>query len=346
MSTIKGQQQQAGYLENSPERREQQVADIQLEIRRAFEVASTIEKALRIEGGESLPQFLIRVTNKLVESINLYIYQGAKYEYGKHCRSPSINVFISRFPDSSDASCLVVVDNIVYVRAKGFEPNVIAWVKAEGFESSSVASRVSACLAKSGFAIDDPGIKNGVVYTAYREIEDVSPELMADALHSVLNNAWGVARKEDIVCYFEYQNEHVFEDDEYMFRGRKLSGKQDLIFCLRQLLSQKPQLVSLGLVDQDRKSLLRVTRPSRESFALTLETWRLTDHQKQRAADIFEKATYTLDTAHTSPSSQETSWIGQHHPDNMEAVICKILAVLETDVESGDVYAQLHIPFV
>jgi hypothetical protein len=61
--------QQTERGSTSPELRKEQVANIQIEIGRAFEVASAIEKAIRVAGGEGLRQFLARLGPYRTKSI-------------------------------------------------------------------------------------------------------------------------------------------------------------------------------------------------------------------------------------------------------------------------------------
>ena len=119
-----------------------------------------------------------------------------------------------------------------------------------------------------------------------------------------------------------------------------------MLFRSHQLISHEAKHVSLSLVDQNCEPLVNLTRPATGSFELSVATWSLTENQKMGTDAIFTRTSYAPDLANASAHPRWASWCGQDDPDKVESIICKILAMLETSLESGNVYVQLHVPFV
>lgn len=326
MSRANIQPQQAERGSTSPERRKEQAVSIQIEIGRAFEVASAIEKAIRVESAEDLEQFLTRIMAKLFEQ-----NEGA-------------NLRIGKANDLNELGDIQVHDN---APRKGLEwrtesidygpyPSGHPISLAVHVNSREGNERVCRIMEEHGFVPDrlDRTSSSGFVGSEWCDRAKLRHDRLAGLVCSLLKTLWQVHTKREILCWFD----HNHGDGKCI--DRRLESVNDLSDCLKDVPANSPNTLDFQFWDSSDKTLVfNVTRRSSGNIRLIAREAIWSDMPMKTRTEVrnfLAASGFVQDPGYIGdPSYPEDGWLGPEDVSLMTTAICRILKARGRDVKNG-----------
>jgi hypothetical protein len=294
-------------------------------ITRAFEVAQTIDKAVRVATGESLERFMARVMNKFFERSE-----------GTHLRiGMTDNIFktFGHLQVCDNAPCKGEewrTENVDYSPYPSGHPvDLSAWV-----ETKDEYEEVCRCMEECGFTPSLPNSNRfgqascerpfGFANCDLRDRTELDNNTLAKLACLILKNRWGVEEKKEIACFFDHDE---VRSDVVLDSGDVLRE------CLAGVSSREPKNALLWIRSENEEISITMERV----MPGTLKIWPVISggENSLRIRAIFDEAGYTMDA--------EDDWLGSEETNFIASVFENIFCAIGIPFESNQLRAELRV---